>query len=159
LPVAEREDALRAWSMQEARTPADLACGPLFRVGVVRISEHEHMLSFGLHHIVADGWSMRVMAEDLAALYDAARTRAPAQLPALEVQLADWVRWQGRLLDDGERDAMLAFWQDSLAGVPHVLALPTDRTRPAAPTYAGDTVAMTIAPDLGRRLTELARAE
>jgi amino acid adenylation domain-containing protein/thioester reductase-like protein len=159
LPEAERAEALRAWSAQEARTPADLARGPLFRVGVVRISRHEHVLSFGLHHIVADGWSMRVMAEDLAALYDAARTGDPARLPPLEVQLADWVRWQGRLLDDGEREAMLAFWQRSLAGVPHVLALPTDRTRPAVPTYAGDTVAMRIAPDLGRRLTELARAE
>jgi amino acid adenylation domain-containing protein/thioester reductase-like protein len=159
LPVAERAETLRAWSAREARTPADLACGPLFRAGVVRVSEHEHMLSFGLHHIVADGWSMRVMAEDLAALYDAARTGHPAGLPPLEVQLADWVHWQGRLLDGGEREAMIAFWQGSLAGVPHLLALPTDRTRPAVPTYAGDTVPMIIAPDLGRRLTELARAE
>jgi len=158
-PVSERAEALRAWSSQEARTPADLARGPLFRVGVVRISEHEHMLTFGLHHIVADGWSMRVMGEDLAALYDAARTGDRARLPPLEAQLADWVSWQGRVLDDGKREAMIAFWQHSLAGVPHVLALPTDRTRTAVPTYTGDTVPMTIAPELGRCLAELARAE
>ena len=159
LPVTERAEALRAWSSREARTPADLARGPLFRAGVIRISEHEHMLTFGLHHIVADGWSMRVMAEDLAALYDAARAGDRAPLPPLEAQLADWVRWQQRLLDGGEREAMIAFWKTSLAGVPHVLALPTDRTRTAVPTHAGDTVAMTIAPELGRRLAALARAE
>jgi amino acid adenylation domain-containing protein/thioester reductase-like protein len=158
-PVTERAEALRAWCSKEARTPADLARGPLFRAGVVRISEHEHMLTFGLHHIVADGWSMRVMAQDLGALYDAARTGDRARLAPLEAQLADWVGWQGRLHDDGEREAMIAFWQHSLAGVPHVLTLPTDLTRPAVPTYTGDTVPMTIAPELGRRLAELARAE
>src|SRR3954468_15118505 len=95
LPVAERAEALRTWSAQEARRPADLSCGPLFRAGVVRIAEHEHMVSFGLHHIIADGWSMRVMGGDLAALYDAARTGDPARLPPLEAQRADWVGWQG----------------------------------------------------------------
>ena len=159
LPVTERAEALRAWASREARTPADLAQGPLFRAGVVRISEHEHMVTFGLHHIIADGWSMRVMTEDLAELYAAARAGDHARLPPLEGQLADWVRWQGRVLDGSEREAMIAFWQNSLAGVPHVLALPTDRTRTAVPTYAGDTVPMRIDPELGRRLTEFARAE
>ncbi|TMQ10165.1 MAG: hypothetical protein E6J91_27705 [Deltaproteobacteria bacterium] len=159
LPVTERAEALRAWSSREARTPADLARGPLFRTGVVRISEHEHLITFGLHHIIADGWSIRVMTEDLAAFYDAARTGDRAALPPLEAQLADGVRWQTRMLDGGKREAMVAFWQSRLAGVPHVLALPTDRARPAAPTYAGDTAPMTIGPDLGRRLTALARAE
>ena len=101
------------------------------------------MLLLLLHHIAADGWSLAPLARDLARAY-AARCggRAPA-LPALPVQYADYALWQRERAGRGERSAsaiarQLAYWTETLAGLPEQLELPTDRPRPAVASYRGD---------------------
>ena len=46
----------------------------------------EHVLLLTLHHLVSDGWSVAVLAEELSALYAAFRRGAADPLPALAVQ-------------------------------------------------------------------------
>ncbi|GAC68472.1 putative non-ribosomal peptide synthetase [Gordonia soli NBRC 108243] len=46
-------------------TPFDLARGPAFRASLVR-SDAEYVLVIVLHHVAVDGWSMRVLMEDLS---------------------------------------------------------------------------------------------
>ena len=49
----------------------DLAQGPLFRARLVRLAEREHLLLITMHQIIGDGWSLGVLVDELAALYDA----------------------------------------------------------------------------------------
>ena len=44
-----------------AKQPFDLHNAPLFRVTVLRSSEHECTLMLVMHHIISDGWSMSVL--------------------------------------------------------------------------------------------------
>ncbi len=50
----------------------DLERGPLFRACLLQLGQGENLLVLTLHHIVGDGWSMRVLRRDLAELYSAA---------------------------------------------------------------------------------------
>ena len=57
--------------LEEAQAPFDLAQGPLIRARIIRMKEQEHILLLVQHHIVTDGWSMRVFARELGVLYRA----------------------------------------------------------------------------------------
>src|SRR5215213_6863231 len=57
---ASTEGDVRDWIVAEARRPFDLEQGPLLRLGLLRLGEDEHELLLVFHHIVVDGWSMRV---------------------------------------------------------------------------------------------------
>ncbi len=71
LAADEREPAARTLIRELARTCFDLATGPLVRAVLVRLSPETHALAVVVHHIVADGWSFRVLFDELSADYEA----------------------------------------------------------------------------------------
>src|SRR5262249_12331928 len=71
LAAGEREPAARALILDLARSAFDLASGPLVRAALVRLSPETHALAVVVHHIVADGWSFRVLFEELTPDYHA----------------------------------------------------------------------------------------
>ena len=62
---------------------------------------------------------------------------ATPSLPDLPIQYADFAQWQNEWLRGDVLDELLAFWVTELGPIPPVLALPTDRPRPAKQTYCG----------------------
>ncbi|MCT9935427.1 condensation domain-containing protein, partial [Planotetraspora sp. A-T 1434] len=83
LPGPEREAELGRLLSAERARPFDLRRGPLLRPGLVRLAAGEHVLTLALHHIVTDGWSMGVLAEELGVLYGAGVRGEAAGLPVL----------------------------------------------------------------------------
>lgn len=143
LPVAYEhlsvpgEDALREQVERVARLGFDLEQGPLLRVKLLQLDAHEHVLVLSLHHIIADGWSMSLMVEELVRLYAAHCTGADGQLPALPVQYADYAIWQRSWMEAGEQARQLAYWTEQLGGEDPVLELPMDRPRPTVSSLKG----------------------
>ena len=43
----------------------DLTRGPLVRCALYRLGENSHALAVGMHHIISDAWSVRVMVEEI----------------------------------------------------------------------------------------------
>ena len=129
---------------------------------LLRLGPDDAVLSLVVHHIASDEASDEPLFADLATAYDARRAgRAPGWDP-LPVTYTDYARWQAELLDDhnpaglGARQS--AFWRDALAGLPEELTLPTDRPRPARPSYRGGTVRLTLPAGIGEQVAALARA-
>lgn len=133
-PAAEQ-----AAAEAEAARPFDLTAGPLFRALLLRSAPDRALLVITNHHLVGDAWSRQVLIQDLRALYTAALSGTPAPAP-LTAQYADWAAWQRRELTDEALAAPLAYWRERLQDAPHLLALATDRPRPALPTYRGGRV-------------------
>ena len=130
LPDADRE--ARRLAFEEGRRPFDLARGPLLRALLLRLGPEEQRLAVVLHHIVADGWSLGILAREMSALL-----RGEA-LPELAVQYADYACWQRRWPAE-ILDRQLAWWTGRLAGLTP-LELPTDRPRPPAQSFRGGLV-------------------
>jgi len=124
----------------EAEEPFDLTCGPLLRMIAIKCAQHDHVLQLTLHHIIADGWSMGVLLNELMTLYDAYIHDQPANLPELEIQYADFSDWQREWLNGGVMDQQLEYWSEQLHEA-KPLALPTDRPRGLARSDAGSCVA------------------
>ena len=80
LAAGDREPAALEQIRKLARIPFDLATGPLARAALVRLSPEAHVLAVVMHHIVADGWSFRILFDELAADYEAiSRGRRPGR--------------------------------------------------------------------------------
>ena len=110
-----------------------------------------------LHHIVSDGWSMNVLIEEFIRCYDAHERNEIPQLPALPIQYSDYALWQRRWLEAGEQARQLEYWQARLGDEHPILELPTDRPRPAMPSYQGTRHNFAIEPELSAQLRSVAQ--
>ncbi|MFJ7417225.1 amino acid adenylation domain-containing protein [Streptomyces uncialis] len=132
-------------SVEADRTPFALDRELPLRAQLFPLGPDEHVLVLTLHHIAADGWSMRPLLDDLAAAYTARTAGGAPQWHALPVQYADYALWQRDLLGDprsGESPAgrQLARWAQILRGLPEETTFPADRQRPARPSGRGGAV-------------------
>ncbi|WP_447008461.1 amino acid adenylation domain-containing protein [Saccharothrix isguenensis] len=130
------DTALDEVLVAELTEPFDLRRGPLARAVLVRLAADDHLLLLDQHHIVTDGWSVRVLVDELVELYRAALRGAPAALPELPIQYPDFAVWQRARLADPALDGHLDHWRRELAGL-DALDVPTDRPRPAVRTTSG----------------------
>ncbi|WP_122609815.1 non-ribosomal peptide synthetase, partial [Pseudomonas viridiflava] len=149
--------SLDACLRAEAVAPFDLAHGPLIRAHLLQVADERHVLLLTVHHIVADGWSMGVLTQELLALYPAFCQEQPDPLPPLAIQYADYAVWQRRWLTGERLQHQAAYWRQVLEGAPTLLTLPTDRPRPAQQDFAGASLALQLDTRLAADLRKLAQ--
>ncbi|WP_122741222.1 non-ribosomal peptide synthetase, partial [Pseudomonas viridiflava] len=151
--------SLDACLRAEAVAPFDLAHGPLIRARLLQVADERHVLLLTVHHIVADGWSMGVLTQELLALYPAFCQEQPDPLPPLAIQYADYAVWQRRWLTGERLQHQAAYWRQVLEGAPTLLTLPTDRPRPAQQDFAGASLALQLDTRLAADLRKLAQRQ
>jgi amino acid adenylation domain-containing protein len=159
LPEGARMAEARRLARREARRPFDMTAGPLMRASLLTLGEREHLALVSFHHIVADGWSMGVFLDELAASYTAFLRGEPSPLPPLPVQYADFAHWQRQYLQGEVLAEQLAWWRGQLADAPAGIELATDRPRSAVRTSRAGEVALELGAGLAGRLRALARGE
>ncbi|MFC9515898.1 amino acid adenylation domain-containing protein [Nocardiaceae bacterium NPDC056970] len=142
----------------------DVTSGVPLRAGLFRIDDRTHVFAFVVHHIGADGVSMAPMARDLVGAYAARSQGAAPQWSPLAVQYADFALWQREVVGSADEPGTVAaeqleYWVRTLSGAPDLLALPTDRPRPAVASMRGAETGFTIPAALHSALDTLARAE
>jgi amino acid adenylation domain-containing protein len=157
LAGAGAPDALERVMAAEAAAPFDLARGPLIRGRLLRLADDDHVLLLTMHHVVADGWSMGVLADELGRLYAAFREGRADPLPGLPVQYADYAAWQRRWVEDEVLEAQAAYWTRALSGAPALLELPADHPRPQRQDHAGARLGLQLDETLTAGLQALGR--
>ena len=155
----EGERVPQLWAAREAEVVLDLATGPLLRVHLVQFASADYGLFVCMHHIVSDGWSLRVLIAELSQAYAHFASGASGEpvLPKLPIQHADYATWQRAWLEAGERERQLQYWREQLAGELHVLPLPADKPRPAVQSQRGAVYNFVLPAALGGELRRLAQ--
>ena len=147
------EERVRALLQAEAEFVFDLARGPLLRMTLVRFHPTCAALLLNMHHLIGDGWSMGVFAEDLSALY------AHQILEPLDVQFGDVAVYEQTLQVD---QAILDRWVLALGDAPALtepLALPIDPKagfRQAQPAPTGAEITRQVPAALAARVATFA---
>jgi amino acid adenylation domain-containing protein len=157
LDAAERSELVEHRVQLEARTGFDLASGPLLRVKLLRLAEHEHVVLFTFHHIISDAWSLGVFLNELATHYQAHRGGRRAELAPLSVQYADYAIWQREYLQGEVLDQQVRYWTRQLAGMPETLELPFDRPRGAEQMHRGAQQVVALSSKLAEELLAFSR--
>lgn len=119
----------------------DLSNGPLMRTALIKDHMGQYALALTIHHIISDGWSMKVLFEQFETLYIG--NELP-QLDTNDVQYADYCAWQQTRIDKGDYDQQLSFWRKQLDGGLTGFEVPTDFPRPLVQTYTGCRFEQTI---------------
>jgi amino acid adenylation domain-containing protein/non-ribosomal peptide synthase protein (TIGR01720 family)/FkbM family methyltransferase len=137
---------------QEVNIPFDLEAGPLIRTKLLHLDDEHFIFLFTMHHIIADGWSMSVMTNEIFTLYNAYKEGKPNPLQPLRIQYTDFSTWQNKQLDDEKIKKYQSYWWEQFNGAIPVLEMPTDYERPSLKTYNGDTISFMLNEALSRQL-------
>ncbi|MCC5658374.1 amino acid adenylation domain-containing protein [Nostoc sp. XA010] len=160
LEPSEQATQVQNLATEEELKPFDLASGFLLRVKLLRLHQTEHILLLTMHHIISDGWSMGILVQELATLYEAFCTGKPNPLPPLPIQYADFAVWQRQCLQGEVLESQLAYWKQQLLGgnLP-TLNLPIQRSHLPVPSYKGASYSFELSGNLSQQILELSRQE
>ncbi|MGH7999037.1 MAG: condensation domain-containing protein, partial [Brasilonema sp.] len=119
-----------------------------------------------IHHIVSDGWSMEILIQEVAALYEAFSRGNPSlrhatltPLPELPIQYADFALWQRQWLQTEVLEGQVSYWKRQLSGAPAMLELPMARPRPIVQTFQVGTTDFVLPKALTEAIKSLSRQE
>ncbi|TKI71789.1 amino acid adenylation domain-containing protein, partial [Lysinibacillus mangiferihumi] len=141
----ENVDAL----IQQFVRPFDLDDYPLFRFGVLKLSEKQNILIIDMHHIISDGISVDILLGDFIRLYEG------ESLPKLKYQYKDYAQWQVKMLSGEVGYEQEKFWLKQFNELPPVLQLPTDYERPEIQRFEGDIVQLKLSKALSKQINQL----
>ncbi|MCP4149722.1 MAG: AMP-binding protein, partial [bacterium] len=121
--------------------PFELSRKFLLRVGLVKTNPPlttltageliPHLLLIDMHHIIADGTSIGILASELIALYEG-KTLTP-----LRIQYKDYTRWLAAKQRSEAWKKQEAYWLELYREETPVVDLPYDYNRLRFPTHAG----------------------
>lgn len=151
---AEREAERLARA--EAAKPFDLERGPLVRATLFSIGHDDALLLLACHHIAVDGWTQRIVASELCALYAAYAEGREAALAEPGLQYHDYAAWERQLVASGALDGHVEYWRERLEGL-EPLDLPGDRRRDTSWTPRAESLHFEFPQELLERVTAEAR--
>lgn len=144
------------WLTTFAGAPFDATKDSPLRVGLFRLAAERHLLVLVTHHALIDGWSLRLLMEELSRHYAHHASGAPLPPPTTG-QPRDHL---ARLQDLGAAARAfehLAFWEQMLAEPPPPLPLHADGPRPLNSNRPAGRVRLPLAAATCRAIEELAR--
>jgi len=169
LKVPALDSAIQDCVDAEARKPFDLVTGPVIRTHLVRLPDQEasslkgraaeqYLLLVTIHHIAADGFSLKVITDEISRGYEALINDQTIDLPPLPLQYVDFSHWQENLFGSNAVAGQMEYWLEHLNGVP-VLDLPLDHPRPPEQSFNGSNYYFSISAPRVQALKKLSRAQ
>ena len=109
------KEQVRDIALGEMKVPFELAAAPLMRATLLQGRNMDNLLLLTPHHIIIDGWSIRLLVHDLALAYNAVcQAQLPPQFQELTRQYTDFSVWQRQQLTSGAWQHQLDFWREEL---------------------------------------------
>ncbi len=158
IPEMQKEEHLNVLIREESLKPLDLTSGPLFRAVLFVLGLGDFVLLTNIHHVLADGWSNRILQEDLWSAYSQLANGKPPELPPLPIQYSDYSAWLKEWLDSADAREHLEFWSKQLEGDLPVVNFPTDRPPTLRPASHGALETLLLPEDLTQALKKLSQS-
>ncbi|MEV3966445.1 condensation domain-containing protein, partial [Nocardia sp. NPDC050193] len=163
LPGTELGSELLASILEFVSRGFDLTYELPVRLRVYRLADDEFVLAGVVHHIAADGFSMRPLTRDLMIAYVARSMGEVPEWEPMAVQYIDYAMWQREVLGSDDDPSSLVsrqldFWRAELADLPDVLPL-SSRERPAILGEHAETYKFRVPGALVDELNRVAQAQ
>jgi amino acid adenylation domain-containing protein len=154
---ADRDHLLMKYVDSTIDTPFNLSTGPLLRANLFRLETRKWVLSFAMHHIISDGWSLGLLIKELLSQYNTFVQGEQSVLAPLRIQYKDYAAWQQHQLSNENLETHKSYWLNQFSGMLPVLELLPDKARPAVKTYNGGIVGKYISKEMTGGIKQLAQ--
>ena len=153
-PTRDLKEIIAQFNQSTFNLSSDL----LIRALLIRTKPDTHYVFILLHHIIADGWSIGVLFDELRTIYSALVEGSPASLSPIEIQYSDYSKWLEEELKGDRLEVLLSYWKTKLANCPDCITLFTDYPRPNHLSYSGNTAVYQLSTSLSNAIKDLAQA-
>ncbi|CAM4093000.1 non-ribosomal peptide synthetase [Pseudoalteromonas ostreae] len=157
LDTEEQEKDYTAQLRAQILKPFDLSCDLMLRAKLLKLADTRYYLILTVHHIASDGWSKKVLIDELSALYTAFIKDQNDPLTQLEIQYSDYAHWQRAWLVSERLQSELSFWKKELQGLPPVHTIPLDKPRPAVQSHNGEMLSATLSASTSLAVQQFAK--
>ena len=138
--------------------PFDVTRTPLFRAVLHLLDDARARLVLVCDHLIVDGDSLRIIADEVQVAYDALSAGAPPPLRPPAIGYEDFCLWQRQRFSALRLDQERDYWRGHLAGMAPRPILPSDRQASAEATDLTDYVYFTVPGSGDEMLRDLARS-
>ncbi|TRX33009.1 amino acid adenylation domain-containing protein [Flavobacterium sp. ZT3R18] len=136
----------------------NLAEAPLFRGSLLKTATDNFVFYLSIHHIISDGWSLKVLTAQVLECYDVLQTGGSIILSEHPVQFKDYAVW---LQEDQKKESYQVakeFWLRQFEETIPLLQLPGYINRPIVKTYCGSQFRYTFSTELLTELKNLSKS-
>lgn len=120
------ESTVRRERVEFETAPLDVQHDSLFRVRLLKLAEMKYVLFIGLHHLIADGWSVDIIARQLSASYAARRAGLLPDRRRAGAQPADYALWEEDLEAINFFEEDVKWFRSELDGATFETTIPYD---------------------------------
>jgi surfactin family lipopeptide synthetase A len=129
---------------------------PLIKVDMINVGKDKSILVFVLHHIIADGWSLNVLLNEVTSLYHEYNKDKEYKLPQLPVQYKDYTVWLLDRLKSGQLEKHQQYWLGQFENVDTRPVLKADKEMSVHTSFNGAMVHFEVESAIVSGLTGLA---
>ena len=138
---------------EDSLKPFDLSAPGLFRFRLIRMGAREFRLVVVFHHIIADGESVRIFADELIE-----RLRGEHRVSDAGLEFVDFVAEQRAAHQSGKMDDHLAYWRAMLSRRGESAELPFDHRGLSNQAFEGGRSGCSFSEDESRSIVEACAA-
>ena len=131
---AKQQEMQSQVATENAEYIFDLLNGPLFYFQLIKLAAAKYQLCMTAHHIIADGWSVGVILQDLGKLYSAKISGSPAALQPAP-QMLQYAKDEIAFASTKTHAEIETFWHKQFKNIRPQFDLQTDFPRPEQRSY------------------------
>lgn len=123
--------------------PFDLGKAPLLRVSIYILDNTQSLILIDSHHIIMDGTSLSIIMDDFCKIYNNEKNSVSS------INYIDYTVWENNFINSNEIKDIENYWLNKFntSDLP-ILNLPYDYTISNVKSFKGDSINLTIEPDI-----------
>ena len=131
--------------------PFNLSKAPLIRAQLIEFTNNKSALFIDMHHIISDGTSMSIFANEFSKLYN------NEPLNDLQITYKDYSVFENNRTNSKEYKEIEKYWLNQFKGEIPKLKMPTSYPRPTIQSFEGNRICSFIEQDNVEKIKELSK--
>jgi bacitracin synthase 3 len=113
------EEYIRAYREKEKNRGFDLQKNSLMRIAVLRVADNEYRLIWSSHHVIMDGWCLKILITEFFQTYHSLIEGRAVRLAAV-TQYREYIKW----LETRDMETSRQYWRNYLARYEETAGIP-----------------------------------